>query len=78
MRYKKAAIIDFHLRPLKEIKNAVLNIVVDAARDLVISMKMDLARSEPCGIDISCGSCPIHGKRCMGCPITGHYLGSLW
>jgi len=74
------AIIDFHLRPLAEVQNAILNIVVDAARDLVIPVKMDFTRSDkpPCGINITCENCSIHGKRCMGCPITGHYIGSLW
>ena len=74
------AIIDFHLRPLEEVQNAIFNIVVDAARNLIIPVKMDFEKSDkpPCGIDITCGDCSIYGKRCLGCPITGHYNGSLW
>ncbi len=74
------AIVDFHLRPLKEVQNAIFNIIVDCAKDFIMPVKMYFEKSDkpPCGIDITCGDCSIYGKRCLGCPITGHYRGSLW
>ncbi|MDY6965120.1 MAG: Lrp/AsnC family transcriptional regulator [Halobacteriota archaeon] len=74
------AIVDYHLRALKEVQNVDFNIIIGVAKDLVMPMKMNVEKSDmpPCGIDFNCKDCTIHGDRCMGCPVTGHYRGSLW
>ncbi|MDY6958182.1 MAG: Lrp/AsnC family transcriptional regulator [Halobacteriota archaeon] len=74
------AIVDYHLRALNEVHNVDFNIVIGVAKDLVMPVDMDFEISEmpPCGIKFNCGDCSIHGDRCMGCPVTGHYKGSLW
>ena len=74
------AIVDYHLRPLDEVQNVDFNIVIGVANDLVMPLKMNFDRLDrpPCGINFNCKDCSIHGDRCMGCPVTGHYKGSLW
>ena len=74
------AIVDYHLRALKEVQNVDFNIIIGVAKDLIMPVKMDVKRSDrpPCGIDFNCKDCSIHGDRCLGCPVTGHYKGSLW
>jgi len=74
------AIVDYHLRALKEVQNVDFNIVIGVAKDIVLPIKMDFEIMDrpPCGIDFNCGDCTIHGNRCLGCPITRHYKGSLW
>ena len=74
------AIVDYHLRALEEVQNVDFNIVIGVAKDLVMPIKMDFEMSDrpPCGIDFNCGDCAIHGNRCLGCPVTRHYKGSLW
>lgn len=74
------AIIDGHLRPHKEIQSVEFNIIIGVAKDLILPIKMSFERgdSPPCGIDIPCKDCSIYSNRCLGCPVTGYYKGSLW
>lgn len=74
------AIVDGHLRLHEEIQNVEFNIIIGAAKDLIMPIKMDVKsfNRTPCGIDITCKDCSIYGDRCLGCPVTGYYKGSLW
>lgn len=74
------AIVDGHLRPHEEIQNVEFNIIIGATKDLIMPIKMDVKsfNRTPCGIDITCKDCSIYEDRCLGCPVTGYYKGSLW
>jgi Lrp/AsnC family leucine-responsive transcriptional regulator len=74
------AIVDSHLRPHKKIQNVEFNIIVGVAKDLITPIKMNIESSDrpPCGIEFTCKDCSVYGDRCLGCPVTGDYRGSLW
>lgn len=74
------AIVDVHIRPHKEVQNVEFNMIIGAAKDLVMPVKMCMERSEkpPCETGITCKDCPIYGDRCLGCPTTEYYKGSIW
>lgn len=74
------AIVDCHLRQVDEIQNVRFNIVIGVAKKLVMPLRTNFRKEDkaPCGIQFTCGDCPIYGERCRGCPVTGHYKGTLW
>jgi DNA-binding Lrp family transcriptional regulator len=74
------AIVDCHLRRVDDVQNVTFNIVIGVAKKLVMPLTTNVPRVDkaPCGVKISCIDCPVYGKRCHGCPVTGHYKGTLW
>ncbi len=74
------AIVDCHIRQVDEIQNVIFNIVIGVANKLVLPLTTHISRANrpPCGVETNCNDCPAYGKRCRGCPVTGHYKGTLW
>lgn len=74
------ALVDKHIRADPEVYNVEAGIIVRAERDAVMPIKMHIEKASkaPCG-DSDCGSCEYWKiNLCLGCPITGHYRGTIW
>ena len=74
------AIVDKHIRMEPEVYEVEAGIIVRAERDAVMPIKMYIERQKevPCG-DESCTNCEYWNiGLCLGCPVTGHYKGTLW
>ena len=75
------AIVNGHIRPNPSVTEVDFNIVITAERDLIVPSMMSFERSErpPCGIGLQCRDCPsFRSRKCMGCPVTGQYQGTLY
>jgi len=71
-------IVNRHIRPLDIVKNVEFNVIIRVEGNLVAPMSPGERReSPPCNSEILCRECPAHGSSCLGCPITGDYLGKL-
>jgi DNA-binding Lrp family transcriptional regulator len=70
--------VDSHLRPDPIIKEMEFNLVVTPVRDFVVPVKpiSDKKKITPCGKD--CSSCVFYtNNRCLGCPASIHYRGTV-
>lgn len=75
------SIIECHLGPLDEVKNIEFNIIISAAKELIIpyQMKIKIVDRPFCGLEINCSECKNYKeKRCLGCPMMGEYKGVIW
>ncbi|MEM1537905.1 MAG: Lrp/AsnC family transcriptional regulator [Candidatus Nezhaarchaeales archaeon] len=74
------AIVDNHLRALKEVQNVDFNIVIGSTYSIIAPLRaFGRAHTQPCGATIECKECAsfIDG-RCTGCPVINQYRGMFW
>ncbi len=72
------SIINGHIRPNPNVREVDFNIIINSAKPVVTPVELTPTKSEqpPCGVLHECGECEaFETKRCMGCPVTGHYQG---
>jgi DNA-binding Lrp family transcriptional regulator len=70
--------LDYHYRQKPFIEEMEFDIEVTPARDFIVPIKpvLDKKKITPCEID--CGDCPLYiNDRCLGCPASIHYKGTL-
>ena len=70
--------VDFHLRPKPIIKEMEFNLFVTPIRDFIVPIRpiLDKKKMTPCEKD--CSSCTFYmNTRCLGCPASVHYKGTL-
>ena len=75
------AIVNGHIRPSGCVSEVNFDILIAAERDLVIPTVLcpERVADPPCGIETRCLKCPSFiRKKCMGCPATGEYQGSMY
>jgi DNA-binding Lrp family transcriptional regulator len=75
------AIVNGHIRSNPSVSDVDFNIVITSERDFIVPSAMDFEHSEhpPCGIKLQCRDCPsFKSVKCMGCPVTGQYQGTLY
>jgi len=68
-----------HIRSLESVTDLSFNLIIDAAKDIVIPSIQIPENTEvpPCGDATLCGKCPYFiSKRCLGCPAMG--LNDRW
>ena len=70
--------INFHIRKNPNVTDAEFNVVITTAKDLVVPVKMWYEKREksPCGKRCSEEPCYPSGK-CLGCPATIFYKGTI-
>jgi len=70
--------VDTHLRPDPIIKEMEFNLFVTPLRDFIVPIKpvLDKKKITPCEND--CSNCTFYlNNRCLGCPASVHYKGTL-
>lgn len=75
------SIVECHLGQLEEVKNIEFNIIISAAKELILpyQMKIKILDRPFCGLEINCGKCKSYQeKRCLGCPMMSDYKGKIW
>lgn len=75
------SIVNGHIRSNPSVSDVDFNIVITSERDYIVPSALSFERSErpPCGIELKCHDCPsFRSKKCMGCPVTGQYQGTLY
>jgi len=73
------ACMDSHIRSNPNVSDVEFSVVLSSARDFVSPLKMMKEKKEasPCGG--RCDKCPYYkSKRCLGCPSTIYYRGTLF
>ena len=75
------SIVNGHIRSNPSVSDVDFNIVITSERDYIVPSVMNFERSDrpPCGIELQCKNClSFKSKKCMGCPVTGQYQGTLY
>ncbi|MFB0564022.1 MAG: Lrp/AsnC family transcriptional regulator [Candidatus Lokiarchaeia archaeon] len=75
------SIIECHIGSLSEVKDIEFNIIISAAKELILpyQMKIKILDRPLCGFDQDCSKCKWYQEnRCLGCPTMVHYKGKVW
>ena len=75
------SIVNGHIRSNPSVSDVDFNIVITSERDYIVPSVMSFEHRDrpPCGIGIQCYDCPsFKSVKCMGCPVTGQYQGTLY
>ncbi|MDD1772304.1 MAG: Lrp/AsnC family transcriptional regulator [Methanomassiliicoccales archaeon] len=75
------SIVNGHIRSNPSVTDVDFNIVITSERDYIVPSVLNFEHSDkpPCGVQMNCRDCPsFKGMKCMGCPVTGQYQGSLY
>ena len=75
------SIVNGHIRSNASVQDVDFNIVITSEREYVVPSALSFEHSDrpPCGIEMNCRDCPSFTcKKCMGCPVTGQYQGTLY
>ena len=75
------SIVNGHIRSNPSVSDVDFNIVITSERDYIVPSVMNFERCElpPCGIKLQCRDCSsFKSRKCMGCPVTGQYQGTLY
>jgi Lrp/AsnC family leucine-responsive transcriptional regulator len=70
--------VDSHLRPDPIIKEMEFNLFITPIRDFIVPINpiLDKKKTAPCEKD--CSTCTFYtNNRCLGCPASIHYKGTL-
>lgn len=70
--------VDSHMRNNPLIKDMEFNLIVTPVKDFIVPIRPILEKKEsiPCGAN--CSNCSLYtNNRCLGCPASDHYRGSL-
>jgi|Deesub1362B_J571_1020462.scaffolds.fasta_scaffold00041_7 DNA-binding Lrp family transcriptional regulator len=71
-------IVNRHIRILEIVKNLEFNVIIRMEGEITAPVKFgEILEKPPCGSKILCKNCTAHGEGCLGCPLTGDYLGEL-
>jgi len=70
--------VDSHLRPDPVVKEMEFNFVVTPVRDFIVPMKLNLDKKKITPCEKDCSNCTFYiSNRCLGCPASIHYEGTL-
>ena len=72
--------VDSHMRNDPLIKDMEFNLIVTPIRDFIVPIRPILEKKEnvPCEPETGCNNCTLYtSNRCLGCPASVHYRGSL-
>jgi len=73
-----ASCVDSHLRPDPIIKEMEFNFVVTPIRDFIVPIKPNLDKKKITPCEKDCSKCVFYvNNRCLGCPASIHYKGTL-
>jgi hypothetical protein len=73
------SIIDYRIRPDKDVQRADFNILISSIKDFIVPVRIveRPLNKPPCGIEYK--TCQAYAEnRCFGCPATSRYKGSFW
>jgi len=69
------SIVNGHIRPNSSVTDVDFNIVITTVRDFIVPSVMVFEHSD----HPPCRDCPsFKAFKCMGCPVTGQYQGTLY
>jgi Lrp/AsnC family leucine-responsive transcriptional regulator len=70
--------VDSHLRKQPFVKDMEFNVIVTPVRDFTVTIKPILDKKENTPCETNCSKCILyHNDRCLGCPASTHYKGTL-
>jgi len=72
--------VDSHMRNNSLIKDMEFNLIVTPIRDFIVPIRPILEKKKtiPCETETDCSNCTLYtNNRCLGCPASVHYRGSL-
>ena len=72
--------VDSHMRNDPLIKDMEFNLIVTPIRDFIVPIRPTLEKKKtiPCETETDCSNCTLYtNNRCLGCPASLHYRGSL-
>lgn len=75
------SIVNGHIRSNSSVTDVDFNIVITSERDYIVPSVLNFEHQDqpPCGIKMNCRDCPsFKSVKCMGCPVTGQYQGTLY
>ncbi|MHC1679934.1 MAG: Lrp/AsnC family transcriptional regulator [Methanomassiliicoccales archaeon] len=75
------SIVNGHIRSNSSVSDVDFNIVITSERDYIVPSALNFEHSDhpPCGIKLQCRDClSFKSVKCMGCPVTGQYQGTLY
>lgn len=73
------SIMDVHIRPMKGVQSANLQIVTRAANPVVLSKAMAATKCDRTTCGFMCPACRYYREDlCTGCPATVYYKGTFW
>ena len=71
--------VDSHLRPDPIIKEMEFNLIVTPVRDFIVPIKPNLDKKKITPCEKDCSNCTFYvNNRCLGCPASIHYEGTLF
>jgi len=70
--------VDSHLRSDPIIKEMEFNLVVTPVRDFIVPIRLNLDKKKITPCEKDCSNCTFYlNDRCLGCPTSIHYKGTL-
>lgn len=71
--------VDSHLRPDPIIKEMEFNLIVTPVWDFIVPIKPNLDKKKITPCEKDCSNCTLYvNNRCLGCPASIHYKGTLF
>ncbi|MBC7114053.1 MAG: Lrp/AsnC family transcriptional regulator [Archaeoglobi archaeon] len=74
-------IVNRHIRTLDFVKDVEFNVIIRSEGQIIAPIKVGEREDfPPCNPKVlyTCKECRDHGRGCLGCPITGDYLGEIF
>lgn len=70
--------VDSHLRPHLPIKGMEFNLIVTPVRPFIVPLRPSVKKGNAAPCDAKCEACRLYASgRCLGCPASTCYRGSL-
>lgn len=70
--------VDSHLRKKPFVKDMEFNVIVTPVRDFTVAIKPTLDKKKLTPCETECSNCILYlNDRCLGCPASIHYKGTL-
>ena len=70
--------VDSHLRPDPVIKEMEFTLVVTPVQKFIVPVKLNLDKKKISPCERDCSNCTLYANnRCLGCPASIHYRGTL-
>lgn len=70
--------VDFHMRKNPFVKDMEFNVIVTPVRDFAVTIKPTLDKKKLTPCETECSQCILYvNDRCLGCPASIHYKGTL-
>ena len=70
--------VDSHIRNNPLIKDMEFNLIVTPVKDFIVPLRPILEKKKTTPCETDCSNCTLYtNNRCLGCPASVHYRGSL-